>query len=217
MIKTAQALYTVSAGILLLGAVACTTTKPGLPFAFDEKPRSATADGWIAGSTNPSPKAGEWVIDRGILSLTGVESAERPTFHVLWRDDVAFKDGTIRVRVMANTGVIDQGGGLIWRVKDADNYYIARYNPLESNLRVYYVKDGKRVMLGDAPGIDVPAKEWFLLAVHHHGDQILVRIDTEVAHILEATDSTFPDAGGVGFWAKADAATSFDDLRIEAE
>jgi len=36
------------------------------------------------------------------------------------------------------------------RAKDADNYYIARWNPLEENLRVYFVKDGKQTQLASA-------------------------------------------------------------------
>ncbi len=31
----------------------------------------------------------------------------------------------------------DQGGGSVWRYQDANNYYIARVNPLENNFRVY--------------------------------------------------------------------------------
>ena len=32
--------------------------------------------------------------------------------------------------------------------------------------------------------------------------------------LLEIEDSTFTAAGGVGLWAKADAATFFDDLQV---
>ena len=34
---------------------------------------------------------------------------------------------------------MDQGGGPVWRYQDANNYYIARMNPLEDNYRVYKV------------------------------------------------------------------------------
>ena len=36
-------------------------------------------------------------------------------------------------------------------------------------------------------------------------------------HVLEAQDDTFPAAGGVGLWTKADAASSFDNLKVQGE
>ncbi len=107
---------------------------------------------------------------------------------------------------------MDQGGGPIWRVKDQNNYYIARWNPLENNFRVYYVKDGKRVQL-DSADVDVSASEWHTIRIEHNGDQITGFLDGK--ELLEVTDSAFPEGGGVGLWTKADAASFFDDLVIE--
>ena len=47
------------------------------------------------------------------------------------------------MKVKATAGRIDQGGGVVWRYQDAKNYYICRYNPLEDNLRVYKIVDGR--------------------------------------------------------------------------
>ena len=47
------------------------------------------------------------------------------------------------------------------------------------------------------------------------GDHIQCYLDGE--KILDAKDSTFPDAGKVGLWTKADAQTYFDDLKITAK
>ena len=56
----------------------------------------------------------------------------------------------LSVEVKAIKGEIDQGGGLVWRYRDANNYYITRWNPLETNFRVYHVVDGKRTQLANA-------------------------------------------------------------------
>ena len=48
--------------------------------------------------------------------------------------------------------------------KDADNYYIARMNPLEDNYRVYKVVAGKRTQLGTVD-IKIPSGEWHTLRV----------------------------------------------------
>lgn len=48
------------------------------------------------------------------------------------------------VSLKTNAGKKDQGGGIVWRYQDANNYYIARVNPLEDNFRVYKFVAGKR-------------------------------------------------------------------------
>jgi hypothetical protein len=54
-------------------------------------------------------------------------------------------DGAIEVRLKAMAGSIDQGGGIVWRVRNRDNYYITRWNPLENNIRLYHVFKGSAV------------------------------------------------------------------------
>lgn len=62
-------------------------------------------------------------------------------FNLILIKNSAYQNLDISVAMKAVDGEIDQGGGLVWRAKDADNYYIARYNPLESNYRVYKVQN----------------------------------------------------------------------------
>ena len=114
----------------------------------------------------------------------------------------------------ANTGKVDQGGGVIWRAKDADNYYIARYNPLEQNFRLYTVKNGVRKKIADASGFLVSAGEWATLKIVHRGNHIEGWLNG--IQSFNVADDTFTQAGGVGFWTKADAATSFDEFIVES-
>ena len=110
-------------------------------------------------------------------------------------------------------GEIDQGGGIVWRYQDADNYYIARMNPLEENYRFYKVVDGKRTQLATREGLSVPAGEWHTLEIEHEGNKIECELDGE--DILEFEDDTFQEAGRVGLWTKADAQTYFDNFAVE--
>jgi hypothetical protein len=96
-----------------------------------------------------------------------------------------------------------------------NNYYLARMNPLEDNFRFYKVVDSKRTQLVTKEGLKVPAGEWHALAVTQVGDRIECRLDGKPC--LEARDKTFPNAGKVGLWSKADAQTHFDDLVITAK
>ncbi len=187
---------------------------------FEGEATGTLPQGWKVETTNPKGPDATWriVADPGapsgehVLALTSPNHDFGGAYNLCWRDDIQFKDGTIDVTVRANTGKVDQGGGPIWRVKDKNNYYIARYNPLENNFRLYRVKDGARKMLANAPRLEIKAGEWFTIRIVHNGSQIEGWLKGN--KFLEVEDATFGDAGGVGVWTKADAATSFDDLLI---
>jgi hypothetical protein len=138
--------------------------------------------------------------------------AENPTyvFNVLLSATRA-KDIALSVRMRAVSGKIDQGGGVVWRAMDANNYYIARYNPLEKNFRMYTVKGGGRSQLASAT-VDLPATEWHSLEVRMMGDHFEGSLNGK--KYLDHRDATFLEAGAIGLWTKADAVTHFDDLEL---
>ena len=122
-------------------------------------------------------------------------------------------DVDISVMVKSGTGELDQGGGPIWRVTDENNYYIARWNPLENNARFYVVQGGVRSALAKVE-LDLPTDQWHSLRVVAEGNAMQLFIDDDP--VLQATDETHKGAGGIGLWTKADAATLFDDLSVIA-
>jgi hypothetical protein len=132
------------------------------------------------------------------------------TFNLTLIDEPICKDVDISVKMRAIEGSEDQGGGLVWRAKDKMNYYIARYNPLEDNYRVYKVEDGRRAQLQSAN--TKGDKEWHTLRVTMTGDHIQCYLDGK-KH-LDVKDSTFSGAGKIGLWSKADAQSHFDDLTL---
>jgi hypothetical protein len=97
-------------------------------------------------------------------------------------------------------------------VKDAHNYYIARANALENNVRLYRVVDGHRQQFA---GVDVPVPNgrWQTLTLRVDGDRFAVALDGR--ELFQATDQTFSEAGRVGLWTKADSLTHFDDLVVQ--
>ncbi len=116
-------------------------------------------------------------------------------------------------KIKANSGKEDQGGGLIWRCKDENNYYVCRINPLEGNFRVYKVVDGKRKQL-ESVTLDAASGKWYQVRAVMVADKIECYVDGK-KH-LAATDDTFPQAGMIGLWTKADASSSFDNLAVYA-
>jgi hypothetical protein len=145
------------------------------------------------------------------------QTAEGPSalFNLCVLEGPRHKDVEILVAFKAVKGKLDQGGGIVWRYQDADNYYIARMNPLESNYRVYKVVDGKRTQLETREGIRVSPGAWHRLKVKMTGDKIECFLDDQKE--LTATDTTFPGPGKVGLWTKADAQTYFDAFKVRGK
>ena len=173
--------------------------------------------GTIAGGF--TSEVGEWkiVADASAPSKANVFAQlaknERPVFNVALARETSYANVDITVKLRSIAGQIDQGGGVVWRARDAKNYYIARYNPLEENYRVYKIEEGRRTQLGTA---DIKRSEgWHTLRVTMTGEHIECYYDGK--KYLDVNDSTFKDAGSIGLWTKADAQTHFDDLTVSGK
>jgi hypothetical protein len=130
------------------------------------------------------------------------------TFNLTLVEATNYKDLEITVKMKAVAGKEDQGGGLVWRAKDAKNYYVARYNPLEDNYNLYKMANGRR---SEIKGSTAKRMEgWHTLTVSMKGDLIECLLDGR--KYIEAKDSTFGEAGKIGLWTKSDAQSHFDDL-----
>jgi len=187
---------------------------------FDLLEAGSLPEGWRVEATGQEKATAKWQVARdeeaplgpGVLELTATNHAESGVFNLCWTDAVQFAEGEIAVFLRARSGKIDQGGGPIWRVQDRNNYYIARYNPFEDNVSVYYVKDGKRTMLAYSGKLEL-RDGWHLLKISHRGDRIRVYLDGELRLMVNA-GNYIPGKGGVGLWTKADAATAFDNFTV---
>ena len=167
---------------------------------------TATGEGvamWsvVADSTAPSKP--------NVLKQSGEAS-----YPVCLKDDTSLQDGFVEVKFKAVAGKEDQAGGVIWRAKDSDNYYICRANALEDNVRIYHFVNGKRTQFKGA-NLTVKPREWHTLRVEFRGSAFKVIFDGK--HLFDAEDVTFKDAGKVGVWTKADSVTLFDDFQFGGE
>ncbi|MGZ5841806.1 MAG: hypothetical protein ACXWJ8_07700, partial [Xanthobacteraceae bacterium] len=98
------------------------------------------------------------------------------TFPWCVKQSVRIADGFVEVKFKPLAGREDQAGGVLWRFKDVNNYYIARANALENNVSLYYVEKGRRITIKyvDAP---VPAGQWHTLRAEFSGRTISVVFD----------------------------------------
>jgi hypothetical protein len=177
---------------------------------FDNLPTGRPPVGWTATQTGKGEARWAVVADESAPSNPNVlKQSGEATYPVCIKDAPVLKDGFVEVKFKALSGKEDQAGGVIWRCKDADNYYIARANALEDNVTIYHTVKGKRTEKKRVE-LKVASNQWHTLRVDFQGTHFAVTFDGERA--LEWDDDTFTEAGKVGVWTKADSVTLFDDF-----
>jgi hypothetical protein len=128
-------------------------------------------------------------------------------------DETVVEDVEAFVRFKPVGGRVDQAGGIIVRVRDADNYYVARANALEDNVNLYKVIDGNRRKI-TGRSMKVASGTWHTLSLRVDGDRLDVVFDGET--VIQTHDGTFSAPGKVGLWTKSDSATHFADLQLRS-
>ncbi len=187
-------------------------------WTFEADAVGSLPEGWSNQLTGRG-KPGRWEVveDKTAPSGTHVlaqlsEEGAGYHFNLAVAEDTRYKDLELEVKFKPVKGREDRGGGPVWRFIDANNYYICRANPLESNFRVYKVVNGVRKMMQSAR-VEIPSGVWHSLKVVMKGNHIQCWYDGK--KYLDVVDNTFPNAGKIGLWTKADAVTYFDNLEVE--
>jgi hypothetical protein len=195
------------------GSVGSRASEPriSLTLDFDRSNPGDRPSGFTIASGQWSVRADQSGAKRGnVVAQTG-DGGKEP-FNVLLLDNVKASEVDVAVKLRPVAGEIDQGGGVAWRLRDTRNYYLARWNPLEKNVRVYKVIDGERRQLASE---DLRADGgWHELRVTMKGEQIRCTVDGRACG--SARDGSFSEPGRIGLWTKADAQTEFDELKISA-
>ena len=190
--------------------------------SFESARTGVAPEGWTAtltGSGNPvwTVESDETAPSKGKV----VKQSGRATYPLLLKNDTDIEDGFIEIKFKAVSGAEDRAAGVVWRAKDADNYYVARANALEDNFVLYKTVDGRRSPLdivgrkgGYGVTVPVPANTWHSLRVDFKGSRFTASFNGK--QMFEVDDSTFTGAGKVGLWTKADSVTLFDDIKYDA-
>jgi hypothetical protein len=132
-------------------------------------------------------------------------------FPICIYDGLTAKNVDVSVQFKPVSGSLDQAGGLIARVQDSDNYYVARANALEDNVNLYKVVAGERRKIASFKA-KVSEGVWHTLSLKVEEDLLEVGFDGK--RVIQARDQTFAGPGKVGLWTKADSLTLFTNLQI---
>jgi hypothetical protein len=198
----------VGAAATIVGTVA---HAEAVTFAGDKA--GAAPTGWQCGSTGGgSPR---WTVeaDASAPSKSNVlKQSGSGTLPWCVKTGTSLADGMVEVKFKPLSGREDQAGGLVWRWKDGNTYYVARANALENNVSLYYTEGGRRrtIKYVDAP---VTGNAWHTLRVEFKGTHIRVVLDGKA--YIEQDDSHIAGPGAVGVWTKADSVTVFDDFNYQ--
>jgi hypothetical protein len=186
---------------------------------FDEDKAGAPPKGWTLTMTGRgTPK---WTVERDDTAPSKgqvLKQSGTATFPLALKDGTSIKNGFVEVKFKPTSGSEDRAGGLVWRAKDANNYYVVRANALEDNVVLYKTVNGARSSLdivgckgGYGVKIAVSANQWHALRVEFSGTRFKVTFNGKP--LFEVEDATFVEPGMVGLWTKADSVTSFSAFR----
>lgn len=196
-------------------------TKSTLSLDFDGYEAGKLPPGFSAALTG-NGSSGEWLVrdespgNKVLAQMSADKTGQR--FPVCIYQNLTAMDVDVSARFKPVSGEEDQAAGIVWRYKDANNYYVVRANALENNVVLYKMENGKRGdlkptgagVLAYGKKAEVPSGQWSALRVIARGSRFEVFLNGR--KLFELEDATFPGAGRIGFWTKADSVTLFDDL-----
>ncbi|MVT50416.1 hypothetical protein GPL17_07905 [Bradyrhizobium yuanmingense] len=185
---------------------------------FDDAPAGTAPAGWMLTMTGKGES--KWSVEAEPTAPSKpnvLKQSGRATFPVAIKSDTNIRNGFVEVKFKTVSGSEDRAAGIIWRAKDADNYYVVRANALEDNVVLYKTIKGIRNSLeivgrrgGYGVSTPVPSGQWHTLRCDFAGNRFKVTFDGK--QLFEVEDATITDAGMIGLWTKADSVTLFDDL-----
>ena len=171
--------------------------------------------GWTVTMTGKGTPT--WTVERDDTAPSKgqvLKQSGKATYPLALKQGTRIKDGFVEVRFKAIAGSEDRAAGLLWRAKDANNYYVVRANALEGNVVLYKTVEGKCSALdigrkgGYGVKVPVSANQWHMLRVEFAGSRFKVIFNGKL--LFEVDDTTFSEPGMVGLWTKADSVTVFD-------
>jgi uncharacterized protein YneR len=210
-----MALLTTSA---LAGGTVYPARAAGTPVAITFTPAATGGPpaGFSVALTGGGPPP-VWSVIADASAPTGHVLAQTSTdrtdlrFPLLIHDGLSAADLEVSVRFKAIAGRVDRAAGIALRLADPGNYYVVRANALEDNVNLYRVVGGSRRQIAGA-SVKVTSDTWHSLALKAEGDTFSVSFNGK--QLFVAKDTTFPNAGKVALWTKADSVTHFDQLMI---
>jgi hypothetical protein len=154
---------------------------------------------------------GDTTTETGIaIEQSAVQTAE-DRFPLAIYKTASLKNAEISLRLKADGGKSDQGGGVAVRLSNPQNYYLVRVDAQRDRVVFSLVSNGasEEIVGVDA---DIASHSWHTLTVRAVDNEFTVSLDGD--WVFTAFDKTLSQAGRIALWAKGDSITRFDQIEI---
>lgn len=210
----ATALTRIVVGLMIVGLTAAAFATQAETVGFDRDPAGGMPAGWTCGSTDGGAPRWEVEAEKDAPSAPNVlVQSGSGSYPWCVKEGTSLANGIVEVKFKPLAGVDDQAGGVVWRWKDSDTYYVARADALDDEITLSYV-EGAQMRIVKSARAPMSANTWHKLRVEFDGTRIRVMLDG--TSYLEVDNSRIRGAGAVGIWTKADSVTAFDDFTYQA-
>lgn len=184
----------------------------GKVFDFDTCPIGQAPPGW---TVEGEGKSRDWQVRKDRTAPTppyvlAVSADPSETWSIL--NSVTTRDADVSVRIKPISGREGLAGGVVWRYRDAKNYYAARASATHNTISVFKVENGHTIPLFTDVKHPIPANSWSILKVSVRGSRFQVFFDHR--RVLDGRDGGSSTSGRVGLWALGDSTIYFDDFRV---
>lgn len=204
----------VLAVVLPLAALASHSS--GVILTFDAETIGRPASGFVYRVAR-EPAPARWLVQREgantFLAHVGEPSA-RGGFSLAILE-APLSGGATFISARTRRSGTDGSLGIVWRVQDADNYYLARLDLSRQDIGLYRVVRGNRVRIEGEDDLELDPHAWHTLKIVQEEESIRVYIGG--IRVLRARDRTFTGSGGAGLWSTGDATSHFDDVTVGRE
>ncbi len=216
--------------LLAVALLAWTASGAERVFNFGEYPFDQTPSNFVSAVTGRG-KPGEWkiLLDQAPSMMPARDTNAPATtqhavlaqlerfaldqhFPVLAYNDEKFDDFTFSTRIKIVGGAMAQMGGMVFRYKDAKNYYVLVASVLDKHFWFFKIVNGVRSDRLIGPAIEISKDEWHDISVQCDGNHINCLFDGKQV-IPMITDDSFSN-GKVGFWTKSDSVVYFTDAKV---
>jgi hypothetical protein len=214
-VTSATAIATATAS----ASVAPPPVDPGTSWKFDDQRRGASPAGFTFAHTGGGAE-GSWLVfsddtaptpPHVLAQLANDDTEDRYLIAVTGAPPLADLRFATFCKPLA--GKVERACGLVFRYRDAANYYLARADAVDENVRLYVMAKGRRRELASWSG-PVIGSGWLDCTVEVRGDHI--EVTWNGSKVIDHHDATLAEPGRVGLWTRADSITYFDNLHLEA-
>jgi hypothetical protein len=197
--------------LLISGTVAA---QPQWTFTFDDDPAEQAPAGFTLAAMRQSD-SGRWLVQHtgGLGYLVHRADPAASGFALAVVDRPAPDDLTVSGRL--KFGGAARVGGLVWRYRDDQNYYMLLLDLNRAALSVYRITAGVRVQLDTRDELELDVSAWHTVKVSHTGSEIRVMLGGVRVFDEQDRRADHRDGQGrVGFVATGASEVLFDDLQV---